>query len=415
MYSISFNLKQPKASKPSLIFMYVFIHKKRIKISTKQRIHPTLWDFNKQFVTQSDRVIQKYEENTGCMDQLLLIKEKLNMLGNEVHRHIMKCQLQNKTVHIQELKESLSEFLADRKIEPVEQNSIVAYLAAYIDKMESGDRKKPDTTKYAIGTIKNYKNLLQALERYESDRLFQLSWDDVDRTFYTDFLKWHIDNGCSQNYIGKHVKDFKVVMKLANEEGIHANREFIKRYFVIPSNRQKKIPLSFTEVKLLENLEIGDEPKLNLPKEIFLLGVYLGLRVSDIKRICPSLIQNTNEGMILSLKTQKTATEVRIPINKKAEKILAKYKFTCPKFCEQVVNRHLKLIGRKIGLSEERAVRLTIHVSRHTFAKLSYEMGIPSMYIMQVTGHSTEKNFLRYINIQPDDALKAFRCFDFFK
>jgi integrase len=395
--------------------MYVFIHKKRIKISTKQRIHPALWDFKKQFVTKSDRVIKKHDDNTGIWEQVLLVKERLNELRNEVHRYSMVCQLQNKSIQLYELRERLYELLDDRKHTPVDRNSIIPYLQTYIDQLESGVRKKPDTTRYSIGTIKNFKNLLQALERYENDRITRLTWDDVDRTFYGNFLEWHLENGCSQNYTGKHVKDFKALMKVAYEEGIHANREFAKRYFIVPYKKQKKVPLSLSEVRRIENMDTYDEPKLSLPKDIFLLGIYLGLRVSDIKRITPSHIHNTKDGLILAITTQKTDTEVRIPINNKAEQILAKYSFKCPYFCEQVVNRHLKLIGKKIGLHADRAKRLTIHVSRHTFAKLSYDMGIPSMYIMAITGHTSEKHFLRYINVQPDEALRAFRSFDFFK
>src|SRR5690606_28669499 len=161
--------------------------------------------------------------------------------------------------------------------------------------------------------------------------------------------------------------DFKALMKIAYEEGIHANREYAKRYFIVPYKKQKKVPLTLSEVRRIENLDTADDPKLSLPKDIFLLGIYLGLRVSDIKRITPSHIHNTSEGLILSMTTQKTGSEVQIPINKKAEQILAKFGFKCPYFCEQVVNRHLKLIGKKIGLRSDRANRLTIHVSRHTF------------------------------------------------
>lgn len=416
MYSINFNLKQSKAKKPTLIFMYVSVTKKRMKISTKQRIHPDLWDFKKQFVTKSDRIIQKHAENTaGVEERVLSVKEKLNELRNEVHRYGMICQLQKKSIQLYELRERLYDLLDNRKSVIVDRSSIVSYLQTYIDQLEIGDRKKPDTSRYSIGTIKNFKNLLQALEGYENDRITRLTWDDVDRTFYGNFLEWHLENGCSQNYTGKHIKDFKALMKVAYEEGIHANREFAKRYFIVPYKKQKKVPLSLSEVRRIENLDTSDEPKLTLPKEIFLLGIFLGLRVSDIKRITPSHIHNTKDGLILAITTQKTGTEVRIPINKKAEQILAKYSFKCPYFCEQVVNRHLKLIGKKIGLRSDRAKRLTIHVSRHTFAKLSYDMGIPPMYIMAITGHTSEKHFLRYINVQPDEALRAFRSFDFFK
>lgn len=396
--------------------MYVFIYKKRIKISTKQRIHPTLWDPKKQFITKSDRLIHKYAEKEGDVrEQVLLVKKHLNELCNEVHRYSMVCQLQNKPLQLYELRERLYDLLDKRNTSAVNRNSIVAYLQNYIDQLKNGDRKKPNMTKYSIGTVKNYKNLLQALERYENDRVCQLTWDSVDRIFYGNFLDWHLENGCSQNYTGKHLKDFKALMKIAYEEGVHTNTEYTKRYFIVPYKKQKKIPLSLSEVNQIENLDTSDEPKLSLPKDIFLLGCYLGLRVSDIKRISSKNIQRYNKRHVLVMTTQKTGKEVKIPINTKAEKILAKYDFKCPCFCEQVVNRHLKLIGKKIGLSPLRAKKLTIHISRHTFAKLSYDLGIPPMHIMSVTGHTSERHFLQYINVQPEEAVREFVKFDFFK
>ena len=148
MYAINFNLKQPKAKKSTSIFMYGSVSKKRMKISTKQRIHPDLWDFKKQFVTKSDRVIQKHAENTaGVEERVLSVKEKLNELRNEVHRYGMICQLQKKSLQLYELRERLYDLLDNRNSVVVDRSSIVAYLQTYIDQLESGDRKKPDTSR----------------------------------------------------------------------------------------------------------------------------------------------------------------------------------------------------------------------------------------------------------------------------
>ena len=98
-----------------------------------------------------------------------------------------------------------------------------------------------------------------------------------------------------------------------------------------------------------------------------------------------------------------------------ADFILHKYKYRIPSFWEQGVNRNLKELARRIKLPEDRASKLSLHYSRCTFAKLAYEMGIPSLYIMRITGHTTEKNFMRYVNIAPEQAVKEFRKHEFFR
>jgi integrase len=50
---------------------------------------------------------------------------------------------------------------------------------------------------------------------------------------------------------------------------------------------------------------------------------------------------------------------------------------------------------------------ITTHTARRSAATNMYLAGIPPISIMKITGHTTEKSFLRYIRIsQEDNALK---------
>jgi len=204
-------------------------------------------------------------------------------------------------------------------------------------------------------------------------------------------------------------------MRLAYEEKVHANDTFRDRYFAVPKEVNKKIPLTMREVQRMMSLDLSDVPYMELSRNIFVLGCFLGLRVSDLKQISPLHIHDESEGKYINIKTVKTGVEVRIPLNSIVRDILEAYGDQLPKFNEQVVNRHLKILAVRIGLNKIRASKLSIHYSRATFAKLTYEMGIPSLFIMKVTGHTTEKNFLRYVNISPEEAVTEFRKHDFFK
>lgn len=416
MYSITFSLKDPNAKTESLIYMFVFFNKHYVKISTQQRIAPALWDQARRGVTTNPKVVDQYsEDHPGIEERLQLVNENLNRLRQDVSRYHMEQTLKNRPFNLSQLKQRLTNG-GDGPGEIGEKTDrIVEFLKMVIRQMETGNRKQPNGTSYTKGTLKNYRNLLQTLERLEVGTNQPLQWDTVNKMWYFSFIKWHEERGYSANYIGKHVKDLKVIMKTAHEEGFHSNLEFQKRYFVTPKNNIKKTPLSREELMVLEELDLSDQPNLGFARDIFLLGCYLGLRVSDIKRIKPSLLQRDAVGAFLSMKTQKTGTEVKVPVNTKADQILRRYDYIVPEFYEQVVNRLLKSIGKLMELPPERTHKLTLHVSRHTFAKLSYEMGIPSLFIMKITGHASEKNFLRYINIAPDQAVQEFRKYDFFK
>ena len=42
-------------------------------------------------------------------------------------------------------------------------------------------------------------------------------------------------------------------------------------------------------------------------------------------------------------------------------------------------------------------------------------MGLPSLYIVKIAGHSTERSFLMYIHIAPEDAVAEFREHAYFQ
>ena len=49
---------------------------------------------------------------------------------------------------------------------------------------------------------------------------------------------------------------------------------------------------------------------------------------------------------------------------------------------------------------------LTTHTARRSFATNLYLSGFPSISIMKITGHTTEKSFMKYIKITPTENAK---------
>lgn len=415
MYKITFNLKTPKSQTESLIFLFVTINNDRIKISTQQTIIPYLWDFNKKRPTISKIKIDKYKNQIPAIEEkLFLIKQHLNNLTAEITKYIVGKELENKEPSIHELKRLLNEFLSPSKATQPALNVIVNFLSYFIVECRNGVRKQPNGKVYRNSTIDTYQVLRNSLIEYQKKIKQVLVWEMIDKGFYKDFILWHEKNGCSTGYIGKLIKIIKSSMRISLEEGIHKNEEFRKRYFFVSRIHKKRVPLSKIEVETIEKLELPTNSILDLTRDIFLLGCYFGLRISDLKKIGLHNIKIENDVHILEINTVKTDHLVKIPINTKANQILKKYDFKLPKFSEQAINRNLKKIAQLIDLSSDRANYFTIHLSRHTFATMSYQIGIPSLYIMSVTGHKSERAFLNYINIKPNEAIEEFLKHEFF-
>ena len=56
--------------------------------------------------------------------------------------------------------------------------------------------------------------------------------------------------------------------------------------------------------------------------------------------------------------------------------------------------------GKLITITFEKHEGVTSHTGRRSFATNMYKRGLQSYMIMSVTGHKTEKSFLKYIKVK---------------
>jgi integrase len=166
-------------------------------------------------------------------------------------------------------------------------------------------------------------------------------------------------------------------------------------------------------------------------RDLFIIGCYTGLRISDLKRLSSQHIKNTNGERYLEIEMQKTGKPVTIPINDKLEYLFTKYQTPTgtffPGIHDQRANDIIKEVAAKIDIfqqnilinSTENGKRITTmvpkwqlitnHTARRSYATNKVLEGYPYTAIMLITGHKTEKAFLRYVKISGYDAIKIFK------
>ncbi|MGH2612096.1 MAG: site-specific integrase, partial [Rhabdochlamydiaceae bacterium] len=62
--------------------------------------------------------------------------------------------------------------------------------------------------------------------------------------------------------------------------------------------------------------------------------------------------------------------------------------------------------GMKLTTNYQKWQIVSTHTGRRTFATNAYLQGVPTVTIMAVTGHKTEKAFLKYIKVTPKEHAK---------
>lgn len=268
-------------------------------------------------------------------------------------------------------------------------------------------------------TIKSYKDSLHVLDIYKKSRtISRLEYDDFHLQWYNDFMNFYIEErGASNNTFGKHIKSLKAILNEATRLGYNQSLIFRDKNFKVLKEEVNHIYLNELEIQSLLNVNYSNNYKRCVIRDLFVIACYTGIRFGDFKQIDSKNIQNGR----FKLKTQKTGNYVVIPLHPIVSNIISKYSGQLPKgYCNNVINNELKFIGKDAGLNDsiiqvrthglERIEKtfkkyqlLSTHCARRSFATNLYKQGFPSISIMKITGHKSEKTFMRYIKISEDE------------
>jgi integrase len=267
-------------------------------------------------------------------------------------------------------------------------------------------------------------------------RRFPIDFDDITIDFYNDWIRFFNEKNYSPNTIGKHIKWFKTILKESKEKGLHFNEEFERRAFKPISSDVVSVYLNEAELNKIFELDLSENPELIDARDVFLVGCYTAQRFSDYCRI--DRISELDDGTkVIKLTQKKTGTPVSIPIMDELMAILKKYEVSnneiqLPKISEQHLNRQIKKVAAKAGINDLIEVKktkgglvirpsypksslITSHTARRSGCSNQYNAGVASQYIMRISGHKTEREFLKYLKLTPDEVAKKLSKHDYFK
>ena len=214
------------------------------------------------------------------------------------------------------------------------------------------------------------------------------------------------------NGSGKYMKTFRTMMNYACQKKILPTTIAADVKVKVTKETPDNIYLTEKDIEDLMQLNNFDTPLYETVRDLFVIGCMTGLRFSDYSNLTP---QRINNGFI-QLTQQKTQARVTIPIHPLVNAILEKYPAGLPK-CppNQVFNRYLKDIGKMLPQLNEpfekvltRAGKpdiqvypkyelLQSHTARRSFCTNEYLNGTPTITIMAISGHKSEKAFMAYI------------------
>lgn len=376
-------------------------------VSTEFKIDPNNWSPSKQKIKNiaGDKTKDEINNHLAALKKFIL--DEFN-LDNASGVYIDKQWLQQKIANL--FNRPLNEDVSD-------EIYFVPFTDTFIKNAPTRlikGKNKPVSS----STITKYNSLLSKLKKYETYAKTKIKFTDLNLTFYESFVQFlKVKETISTNTVGKYISTLKGIAREALLKGFPVNKELNHPNFFAPTEKSKDIYLNDAEINTIYKHNFKKDEKLKNARDLFIIGLRTGLRISDFLRLKHT---NIKDGYI-EIVTQKTNQEVVIPMHHQVKEILEKHKGFPRQISDQKFNLYIKNVceaakltqivtGSKIDKDTNRKKEgdypkhelVTSHICRRSFATNLYGE-LPNMVIMAVTGHTTETQFLRYIKITPKE------------
>ncbi len=270
-------------------------------------------------------------------------------------------------------------------------------------------------------TVLHYRSTFKYLKEFaKSKRRKDFQFDEIDQDFYNSWIDFLQSRNLRSNTIGKKVARLKLFLNEAPKK-LRMRADYNK--FAVFSEEVDNVYLNREELAQIRDADFSGNACLDRVRDWFLMLAWTGCRYSDLDKINA---QSIKEGFI-TLRQQKTNTKVTIPLHSVVEAILIKYDYDMPRpISNQRFNEYVKEVVKLAGIDNIESVTSTVggvkvtnsaekykligsHTGRRSFATNMYLAGVPTLTIMSVTGHKTERSFYKYIKVTQEEQARLMK------
>ena len=402
---------------------------KQYKISTGRKILYSQWNKRKQ-----EPIISSMFSNDVNRSALVTC-HILNKLKSEYQNYIYYLCSNNEKFNINILRAKVNNIVTNSKLREQNINFKVT------DKMVKGNiGKTPSATKALDKALKAYINDSQVKEStgknygllvgkykrwiinvYKVDSMSALKQSAFDK--YTEYLK---KEGASSNEINKLV----VIKKLINNYIAKGGKYGLTQIIFNPlkdkrlSDDRVKVEILQDEIEKLENIVLPTEYQLY--RDLFVLAIYTGQRVSDIQQIAVGGYERKDDFLVI--KTIKRNKNAYIPYTEKVQYYLksveGKIKPMSDVNFRNTLNIKIKEIFRLAGIDREITYKdahqktitaplysiISSHFARHTFITRKVREGYTYEEVGKMVGDTGRVIEKTYSHLTADDHINTLKA-----
>lgn len=404
LISVNFNLRQPKSTTPTPLYMVVYYvddkgKSVQAKIPTRRKVHPSLWDSKRQQPIMVNKGIDLTDKQLSEQADLYQYIAQVRILALSQNFSTFDELKQNINLTTDNDMTVTPQFIQSKKT-PKATKMIEEVLTMW---EQQGNLAKNTINTYRVDYKKWCKWLTTTNQTDSAKALSQVA--------FNSFKDWMIaQNESAQNINTKCSTIARIIKELVNGKGAKYGVKEVTFKTLAVINKNVKCELLEEEIEALKQVATETE-KETFSRNVFLLQLSTGQRISDVYTILKGEYEvlkdgngNGNEFIIIKNKKGTTATNDKksyIPMTKEVSDLLQTLKGSelipaTDDALKNLINRNIKKIARRAGLNritpngKPLHEKISNHYARHTAATQLARRGLSDEQIALQLGNSKE-------------------------
>lgn len=421
---VNFNLKHSiDPESEALVYATLMYKGERIKLSTGQKALIKAWNSKTQraqidahYITERqnrankklNKFLDQLSEKANKSWEVTQTTNNPNYQTFEYFKYLLKLNIEKLNKGVKEEQEQA-------------QRTPLQFFKECLNNLTNQFNGKDEFIKQ--GTKTSYLTIYNRLEEFIKFYQLNDSFFIFDKTFEVKFKNWgYTQKKYSLNTISLSIRVIKVWLRQAEDQGLITDNSY-KRYKTTTA-KTDNVFLTMSEIEAIYSLNIDQlkqegkilGKQIEITKDLFVISCLTALRYSDWDKLNSALWDISNKQM--KILTTKTKQPVNIHLHPIVIEIYQKYrgKFPLPHSLQTSI-KHIQKLGElagieneiliienKAGKTESRKYKkyqlLSAHTGRRSFATNLYLKGVLPLQIMEYTGHKSEDNFFKYINLK---------------
>lgn len=329
------------------------------------------------------------------------------------------------------LKDAVNEFYSPTKEKPKAPTNLTDFFLFY------ADSKRNNLSESRLRRLTVVRNKILRYEEHTGKTVLISNVNDVFKNSFIDYGKNH---NYAQNTLKADLSIIRTVCTYAEQWNIKTSPQL--KDLRIGAEEITSPYLNFDELDKIKNKDFPKGGYLDNARDWLIISCYTGQRVSDFLKFTTDKVFERKGKYFLEFTQTKTKKRIVIPFLKEAKAVFDKHGGNFPRpLSSQKYNDYIKEVCKESGIDEPTTGKILVcladdpktatrndyrreektvpkyelvstHIGRRSLATNFYGK-VPTNYLILMTGHSTEREFLNYIQKpEKDKAADAFKYFE---